>query len=524
MIRLQPEDVAEIRDNYFLVRCGFQRQRQRQPRTEAIEHVEIAESLLRLPVSSIKRPEHVPVETVRSDKFLFGRAIADLRADERRVSLPISHGTSYGRANYQSTVFSTRVKTDFAANVRRPRPFQTRPEKLHSKCVDLCPTTTPPIWTKPTHDFYYGDLSKFDSGLFGEQPKFAPNPLKRFKGERPYLVFEPTPAQIKQWTERYTKNGEFKKVSYTNEFNRLQRMVSKQKFYGGGTESDSRGYSGIILGKPYLGQLQIPLYQDQLHPPNSPSSLDSIFPTRVDSTDQIVWTSSVRPLGFYGVTPCTPPGIRLPEIDWTCIDAEEALKAAADYDPKLHRELRHLYQYWYKYYPADRNMSETFSETRNTIPQPKSRDVHAEVRAEWDTAIRVTFGVTPLRDAPQTPPSGFYVIHKMSEQATTRVYLVLPNPPPPDAWDDEEGPMWVSEDGELGGPPLVGKPDIEANIRSTAAAVRSKHVNEMTIRRHLGKRVFPSDGGPKMTHIRFYQERGKLMWDLGYTSDVSVSA
>jgi hypothetical protein len=278
-----------------------------------------------------------------------------------------------------------------------------------------------------------------------------------------------------------------------------------------------------MLGKPYLGKLQVPLYRDQLNP-DSPSTLDSIFPSRIDSPEQIVWTSSVRPLGFYGVTPCTPPGIQVPEINWTTCDAEEALRSSADYDPKLHRELGHLYRYWYKYYPADRNMSEVFSETRNSMSQSKPRDIQAEIRAEWDTAIRVTFGVTPLRDARQTPPSGFYVIHKMSEQATTRVYLVVPNPPPPDAWDDEEGPMWVSEDGELGGPPLVGKSDLQANIRRAAVAVRSKHVKEMTIRRHLGKRVFPSDGGCQMTHIRFYQEHGKLAWDLGYTSGVSASA
>jgi hypothetical protein len=96
----------------------------------------------------------------------------------------------------------------------------------------------------------------------------------------------------------------------------------------------------------------------------------------------------------------------------------------------------------------------------------------------------------------------------MSEQATTRVYLVLPNPPPPDAWDDEEGPMYLNKDtGELGDPPLIGKPDIQAQIRQVTAAVRSKHVNEMTVRRRLGERVFVSDYIWHMTHIRFYQRR-----------------
>jgi hypothetical protein len=506
------------------------------------------------------RPDHLGVAQPAPDRFLFDRAIANLRADKRSVTLPKSHGTSYGRGANQNTVVSTRVMipSNWSTNVprttprrlseimvertrvQRPTPFQTRPEKLHGECVDLCPLTTPPIWSKPMHDFYYGDLSEFDSKLLGGSPKFAPNPLKSLKGERPYLVFEPTPKQVKQWKKKWTKkNGEFKKSEYRNEFYRLQQMISKSKFkshYADGVVKTTRGFTGIMLGKQYLGQLQVPLYQDQSHPPRSqPSTLDSIFPTRIDSPEQIVWTSSVRPLGFYGITPCTPPGIQVPEINWTCLvnceptrqllnDAEEALRSNADYNPKLHRGLGHLYRYWYKYYPADRNMSEVFSETRNTMSQSKPRDIHAEIRAEWDTAIRVTFGVTPLGDIRDIPGSGFYAIHKMSEQATTRVYLVLPNPPPPDAWDDEEGPMWVSEDGELGGPPLVGKPDILANIRSAAAAVRSKHVNEMTIRRYLGKRVFPSDGGPKMTHIRFYQERGKLMWDLGYTSNVSVSA
>src|SRR4029453_17923573 len=55
------------------------------------------------------RPDHLGLAQPAPDQFLFNRAIADLRADEPRVILPKSHGTSIGRGNYQNTVVSTRV-------------------------------------------------------------------------------------------------------------------------------------------------------------------------------------------------------------------------------------------------------------------------------------------------------------------------------------------------------------------------------------------------------------------------------
>jgi hypothetical protein len=508
------------------------------------------------------RPDHLGVAQPAPDRFLFDRAIANLRADKRSVTLPKSHGTSIGRGNYQNTVVSNRIRAPWPSSswrpsrtpnpsalavwatgdFKRPTPFWTLPEKFHGNCVDLCPTATLPMWTKPMHDFYYGDLSKFESVLFEGEPKFAPSPLvtRLDDGEREYLVGEPTPEQIKHWKKLHTtKSGRFKRTQYKNEFDRLQQMVSKEKFFGGLTD-ESKGYTGIMLGKPYQGQSQVPLYHNQLHA-TAATSLDAIFPTMIESAKQIVWTSSIRPPQEDAYAyPCARPRytywvipeekvtnvrwlkgivgkseqkLKLYEFSWEPTkqelrDAEGALRAAADYDPKLHAELEHLYQYKFKYIRPDRSMSEIFTETRKTQTQPKrkdTKDIYTEIRNQWDTTIQVTFG-----HVQDTPPSGFYVMHKMSEQATTRVYLVIPTPPlKPDAWDEEDGPLYLNKDtGELGDPPLVERSDIQANIRSTAATVRSKHVNEMTVRRNLGKLAF----GGQMAHIRFYRVNGRLAW------------
>src|SRR4030095_1449934 len=123
----------------------------------------------------------------------------------------------------QNTVVSTRVSLPshwlrhpalpvarwnpkWATKVRRPRPFQTRPEKFHGGCVDL-PITTSPIWSKPRHDFDYGDLSQFDSGWLRVRTEFAPNPLewRDDEGEREYSsVSEPTPEEIQRWKKLHT--------------------------------------------------------------------------------------------------------------------------------------------------------------------------------------------------------------------------------------------------------------------------------------------------------------------------------
>jgi hypothetical protein len=420
------------------------------------------------------------------------------------------------------SIVSIRVKTQAAADDRWPTPFWSRPEKLHGKTISL-PITTPPIWTKPEH---------------------ISTPLHLISFAEP----ESSAEEIDMWRNKYTKDGQFKKIQYTNEFNRLQKMVSKRKFKAYyPSKQVEKGYTGILLGKAYQGQLQVP-------PSHNPSKLQAIFPTRIDS-EQVIWTSSIRPLEPPKDFVCPVWLIPQENVEWirplkgagglTVSDlgltlhgqlrrdptikeernAEQLLKDAEDYDSQLHAELGPSYQYNYRYYPGDREFCEIFATSRNTLMSNSKSESEPkrDIRADWNTAIRVTFG--HLKDG-DVPPSGFYVIHRMSEQATTRVYLFLPDLSlEPDAWDEEEEPLYWTEEGGLESPVPLGKSEILAAVREAAAKVRSKQVNEMTIRRNLGKLALYGSR-QDITHIRFYWRGsslgGRLAWELGDTNDLSV--
>ena len=424
---------------------------------------------------------------------------------------------------------SIRVKTEAAADDRWPTPFWSRPEKLRGEPVSL-PATTPPIWSKPQH---------------------ISTPLHLVGFAEP----EPLAEQIDMWRNTHTSNGEFKKIQYTNEYNRLQKMVSKRKFkahYADGVAKVPAAYTGIILGKAYRGQLQVPTS-------HNPSRLQDIFPTRIDS-EKVVWTSSVRPLEPPKAFVCATWLIPQEEVAWSRAlkaaggtnesdlgltlygllhtdltpeeerNAEQLLKDVEDYDSKLHAELGPSYQYNYRYNPGDTEFREIFTSARNTlIGESKKSERKRDIRAEWDTAIRVTFGHLRNGDIPE---SGFYILHRLSGQATTRLYLFLPEPSlKPDAWDQEEGPLYWTEEGGLESSVSVGKSEILATVREAAAKVRSKQVNEMTIRRNLGKRALYGTR-QDVAYIRFHWEGplvgGRLAWELlsdtSDTSDVSVSA
>jgi len=280
---------------------------------------------------------------------------------------------------------SIRVKTEAAADDRWPTPFWSRPEKLRGEPVSL-PATTPPIWSKPQH---------------------ISTPLHLVGFAEP----EPLAEQIDMWRNTHTSNGEFKKIQYTNEYNRLQKMVSKRKF-------------------------------------------------KAHYADGVAKVTSAR---------------------------------------------------------------------NTLIGESKKSERKRDIRAEWDTAIRVTFGHLRNGDIPE---SGFYILHRLSGQATTRLYLFLPEPSlKPDAWDQEEGPLYWTEEGGLESSVSVGKSEILATVREAAAKVRSKQVNEMTIRRNLGKRALYGTR-QDVAYIRFHWEGplvgGRLAWELlsdtSDTSDVSVSA
>jgi hypothetical protein len=204
-------------------------------------------------------------------------------------------------------------------------------------------------------------------------------------------------------------------------------------------------------------------------------------------------------------------------------DAEQLLKLSEDYDPKLHAELGNTYEYNYKYYPGDRRFYEVFTGSRNTLIGIRS-EPKRDIRAEWDTAIRITFGHLRNGDIPE---NGFYVLHRMSEQAATRVYRVLPTPPlNPDVWDGDDGPLFSTEDGLESRAPVC-KSEIHVEIRRTAVEVRSKRVNEMTIRRNLAKLALHCSR-QDIAHLRFYWSGdfagGHLAWELGDTSEPSVLA
>jgi hypothetical protein len=123
----------------------------------------------------------------------------------------------------------------------------------------------------------------------------------------------------------------------------------------------------------------------------------------------------------------------------------------------------------------------------------------------WDTAIENTFG----RFRNDAPPDGFYVRYKINLLTPTRVHLVMPTNPAGVDPDD---------DGSDESPAPFGQDEINTQIRSTAAAVRSRTRKPETLKKNLRERIVEDRN--MMVYVSFCLNGGELRWTLGDTSHI----
>ena len=337
---------------------------------------------------------------------------------------------------------------------------------------------------------------------------------------------------ISQWLKKHTKEGHFKQVPYA----RFQRSLPKHLFRNQANEAGcpSKGYSqrvpicfdSIDPDKPFRGE------NSAFHEPDEPvrvfftetpdrwtSSIREVEPApliicpayRINSVD-VGWARPLEGIGGgpseQGLKLCEP--LRRP-TEQELRDAEKALRQSQDYDPKLHAQLNHFYEYGYRYYPGHLRLKETFSIMRETTLSD-AKPIVAE--PTWDDALHNTFG--HLKH-PDVPAAGFYVKYKPSKQAATRVYfIVAPEPLEDPVFDDVDGPLvWTGESFES--PGGFGLEGMLAGIRDTAGRMRGRLKPE-TIQRNLRRRFTQ----PTATWVEFYWDGGMLRWNIGDTPAKTV--
>jgi len=180
--------------------------------------------------------------------------------------------------------------------------------------------------------------------------------------------------------------------------------------------------------------------------------------------------------------------------------AENLLRGNADRDLRLHEQLRHFYEYGYRYYRADWPMGDTVFESVKNTTSNKADQI--EIIPTWDDAIRNTFGHL----VEDTPPDGFYVMYKMSDLAATRVYPILLNRQTDFVLDEHEEPVYLIRDSsaevvdfDLEAPAPLGIRDIHGQIRTVVGGMRTKSKTAATISADLRNIVRVGE----IKHIRF---------------------